>query len=85
MCINNETDEAVLQNIENLGYHTCGENWGLFSEHEHFRTEYECPHCGCTNVIGQCAAWPITEDECCECYETISCSLLESVTGCSLR
>lgn len=71
-------------NVEDHGYHSCGENWGLCNEHRHFIGTYIC-ECGERHIIGQCAAWPITEIDCDRCFRTISCELRFSDAKCNLR
>ena len=70
--------------VENMGLHSCGENWGFLSEHAHFTATYRCPHCDSVITISQCAAWPITTEDCSECYQTISLELSDQ-PGCTLR
>jgi hypothetical protein len=72
-------------NVEKHGYHTCGENWGFCGEHAHFIGIYRCCYCNAPITTDQCAAWPITEQDCPRCYRTVKCELTTELTGCTLR
>ncbi len=81
-CVAERTNRPIR--VVNLGYHSCGENWGFLSEHLCFSATYRCPACDEPITIDQCAAWPITQMDCPHCYETISCELSDQ-KGCVLR
>jgi len=70
---------------QSAGTHTCNGNYGWRGEHKAFKAIYKCPECGHEETLEQCAAWPITLQDCEGCGTSLDCGLDAKRAKCALR